>query len=47
MKEFSAGDLCITVSALYVPFNKNFAVERPYYFCPKKTCLKKIPLGAT
>ena len=43
MKEFSAGDLCITVSELYVPYNKNFAVGGPYYFCPKKTCLKTIP----
>ena len=48
-KQFSEGDLCISVDALYIPPHetadgRKFAVSRTFRFCPDKKCISTQPL---
>ena len=48
-KQFSEGDLCISVDALYIPpretaDGRKFAVSRTFRFCPDKKCISTQPL---
>ena len=39
------GQLTVSVTGLYVPFEHNFEMETTFYFCPEVTCIKLIPVG--
>ena len=38
-----AGKMFVEVNGWYIPPNKNFAVERNFYFCASFLCLKRVP----
>lgn len=42
-EEQSDGDLCISVTGLYVPYEQNLVVETTFYYCPKFGCIQRIP----
>ena len=38
------GQLSVSVTGLYVPFEQNFVTETTFYFCPKVACITQIPV---
>ena len=42
-KEQKDGELCLSVTGLYVPYGQNFVVETNFYFCPNVSCISRIP----
>lgn len=42
-KEQLDGELTVSVTGLYVPFEQNVVIETIFYFCPSKQCVSKIP----
>ena len=38
------GQLSVSVTGLYVPFEQNFVTETTFYFCPKVACITRIPV---
>ena len=42
---FQIDDLCIKgVGAATIPYDKNYAVEQSFYFCPQRVCISKPPI---
>jgi predicted nucleic acid-binding Zn finger protein len=37
------GELCLSVTGLYVPYEQNFVVETSFYFCPSTSCMNRLP----
>ena len=37
------GELCLSVTGLYVPYGQAFVVETNFYFCPNVSCISRLP----
>ena len=42
-EEQKDGELCLSVTGLYVPYGQTFVVETNFYFCPNVSCIGRLP----